>query len=40
MRDIDFDEVTFAVPDETANDSSGVDDGSAQACMMALLTRD
>ena len=30
MRDIDFDEVTFAVPDETANDSSGVDDGSAQ----------
>ena len=30
MRDIDFDEVTFAVPDETANDSSSVDDGSAQ----------
>ena len=30
MRDVDFDEVTFAVPDETANDSSSVDDGSAQ----------
>ena len=30
MRDIDFDEVTFAVPDETADDSSSVDDGSAQ----------
>lgn len=30
MRDIDFDEVTFTVPDETANDSSSVDDGSAQ----------
>ena len=30
MRDIDFDEVTFAVPDEIADDSSSVDDGSAQ----------
>lgn len=30
MRDIDFDEVTFAVPDEIADDSSSMDDGSAQ----------